>query len=202
MPKGRGPTFGDNEVSTMLDAIEATLPIGTNECDSVESYHLSYFPDKNQLKDTLKRKFALLYAMKVPTGDPTCPPLVRRAKFIYNKIKEKADLVAEIDEDSLSNEEEEEETEYDAAEETADDETTIEPIQQVQVSTTTTNLEIPMTLNVTMGTSSGDTRKRKDNFSVPMQRIGSKSRKTTKKRRRQQHGTVHQVLNGPMTTRS
>ena len=29
-----------------------------------------------------------------------------------------------------------------------------------------------------MGTSSGETRKRKDNFSVPMQRIGSKPRKT------------------------
>ena len=59
----------------------------------------------------------------------------------------------------MSNEEEEEEeTEYDAAKETADDETTIEPVPQVQVSTTTTNLETPTTSNVTMGTSSGDTR--------------------------------------------
>jgi hypothetical protein len=33
-----------------------------------------------------------LYRIKVPTGDPKCPPEVRRAKFILEEIKKKVDL--------------------------------------------------------------------------------------------------------------
>ena len=55
MPNGRGPTFTDNEVSHLLDAIEAYLPIGSNEWDSVEYNHNASFPDNS------------IYIMKIDT---------------------------------------------------------------------------------------------------------------------------------------
>ena len=59
MPKGRGPTFTDKEVTHLLDAIEVYLPIGSNEWDSVESNRNASFPDKSRSKETFDRNKSL-----------------------------------------------------------------------------------------------------------------------------------------------
>jgi hypothetical protein len=97
--KGRGFSFSDNEISSMLDLIEERSPIGPQEWDVIEAIHNVRFPDMNRTKETIKRKYTMLYSAKSPTGDPNCPPNVRRAKRIYHQIKEKTDLVAEDDDD-------------------------------------------------------------------------------------------------------
>ena len=46
----------------------------------------------DRTKETFKRKFQNLYLRRMPTGDPSCPPMVRRAKKIQNDIKQRADI--------------------------------------------------------------------------------------------------------------
>ena len=43
-------------------------------------------------KESLKRKFRTLFITKIPTGDPNCPPEIRRAKNLYELIKKKSEL--------------------------------------------------------------------------------------------------------------
>lgn len=98
-PKGRGATFTALELSSFLDLLEERLPISLDEWDMVTALHLATFPEPNRNKDTLKRKFQMLYSTKMPTGDPNIPPNVLRAKRINNEIKEKTELVEDGDDD-------------------------------------------------------------------------------------------------------
>ncbi len=41
--------------------------------------------------DSLKRKFKELHNKKIPTGDPLCPPAIRRAKRVRYLIIDKMD---------------------------------------------------------------------------------------------------------------
>ena len=42
-----------------------------------------------------------MHTARVPTGDPSCPPLVRQAKRIHRGIKEKMDAQEELNEEEL-----------------------------------------------------------------------------------------------------
>lgn len=112
MPK-RGAGFGDNEIGIMLDAIEEYLPIGQNDWEFVERMHSRYYPQAGRTKESLKRKFQQLHLTKIPTGDPKCPDNVKRAKYLMEEIKKRAELSDggdnQEDEDDEEDEEEEEE---------------------------------------------------------------------------------------------
>lgn len=43
--------------------------------------------------ESLKAKYKTLRLHKKPTGDPDCPPDVRRAKRLYREIEQQADTV-------------------------------------------------------------------------------------------------------------
>jgi hypothetical protein len=90
--KSRGMGFSKQELFALLDVIEEHLPVAQNDWDLVEADHTAMYPDSLRTRDSLKRKFVSLYRSKVPTGDPKCPPEVRRAKFILEEIKKKVDL--------------------------------------------------------------------------------------------------------------
>lgn len=75
----------------MLDIVESVLPQGGNGWEKVSSL----FNKKEAIvvardTDSLKRKFILLKNHKKPTGDPSCPPEVARAKRIQRSIDNKA----------------------------------------------------------------------------------------------------------------
>ena len=113
MPK-RGAGFGDNEIGIMLDAIEEYLPIGQNDWEFVERMHSRYYPQAGRTKESLKRKFQQLHLTKIPAGDPKCPDNVKkRAKYLMEEIKKRAELSDggdnQEDEDDEEDEEEEEE---------------------------------------------------------------------------------------------
>jgi hypothetical protein len=92
MPK-RGVGFPVDELMVMLDCIEDILPIGMNEWEMVERRHNQVYQGwQVRNKESLKRKFRTLFIAKIPTGDPNCPPKIRRAKDLYEMIKTKSDL--------------------------------------------------------------------------------------------------------------
>jgi hypothetical protein len=99
----RGAAFRQDELKGFLKLLEEFLPIGSYEWDALEYHHNTNFPGRNRTKETLKRKFQLMYLMKPPTGNPTIPPTVRKAKDIFKLIK----LKAEVSEGESENSEDE-----------------------------------------------------------------------------------------------
>ena len=91
MPK-RCIGFTVQEVDVLLTAIERFLPIGPYEWDRVLAEHESHFPEAGRTKESLKRKFTMLYKTRHPTGDPDIPEDVLRAKRVYEEIKKKAEV--------------------------------------------------------------------------------------------------------------
>ena len=91
MPR-RGVSFAKTELDYLLDVLEEILPIGPMEWEIVETKHNAIFEEKQRTKETLKRKFQNLYLTRIPTGDPTCPPHVCKAKLIYELKKQKCDI--------------------------------------------------------------------------------------------------------------
>ena len=89
--KKRGTGFSHAEVITMLDIMEKHLPIGGDEWEAVAREHRETWPDTERCKDGIKRKCQNLYGRKEPTGDPTCPPSVKKAKSIQYEIRLKSD---------------------------------------------------------------------------------------------------------------
>jgi hypothetical protein len=86
---GSGPRFSVPEMESMLTSIEQYLPMGPEEWEAVADSHSLEFP--NREAQSLRRKFQALYNVRLPTGDPLCPPHVRRAKRIRYLIEERAD---------------------------------------------------------------------------------------------------------------
>ena len=84
--------YSQEETTAFLNLIEKHLPIGSEEWEVVASEHKENFPVQNRTDDSLKRKFASFYRSKVPTGDPNCPPHVRRAKHLRYQIKERSEI--------------------------------------------------------------------------------------------------------------
>jgi hypothetical protein len=83
---GRGAKFATAELEHLLSIVEEILPIGAPEWERVWDRHDSAFRAKERTPESLKRKFQELARKKIPTGDPECPPHVRKAKHIYHKI--------------------------------------------------------------------------------------------------------------------
>ena len=123
MPR-RGQGFSTAEV-------EYLLAIGQVGWEHVLAAHELKFPGMNCNVQSLQCKFSALYNHKIPTGDPNCPELVRRAKRIYKDIVKKMDISNGEDEESYeededvsrsSDEEEESGTEDEAKEEEEEEE--------------------------------------------------------------------------------
>ena len=96
MPKPNKPVrsvnFTRDEIDALLDCIEEVLPIGMDEWQRAENQHVLLYPDKNRTKESLRRKFQMLYLIKQPTGSPECPPHVRSAKLLQYAIRDKAEV--------------------------------------------------------------------------------------------------------------
>jgi hypothetical protein len=90
MPRGIG--WKRPELEFLLQLIEERLPVGGEEWAKVAELHVKEYPDNQRDKDSIKRKYSKLYLTKMPTGDPSCPWSVRRAKFINEQIKRKCDI--------------------------------------------------------------------------------------------------------------
>jgi hypothetical protein len=73
--------------------LEEFLPIGGDEWDMVERNHAKYYPKTQTHERVLTSKICILFiSTRVLTGDPNCPPEVRRAKYIHEEIKKRSGL--------------------------------------------------------------------------------------------------------------
>ena len=86
----RGLGYTDSELEALLDIVEEVLPRSPNEWEAISRRHIENFPGRTQ--DSIRRKFNSLANHKKPTGDPNCPPTVRRAKRIFALIRERMDI--------------------------------------------------------------------------------------------------------------
>ena len=89
--RNRGTKYHKDEIEALLDLMEDNLPIGPQEWDDVTEAHADRFLLKNRDSQSLRRKFNELVNSKKPTGDPNCPPHIRRAKMIQRQIITKSD---------------------------------------------------------------------------------------------------------------
>ena len=89
--KKRGTGFTQAETLSFLDTLESAIPIGPDDWSQVEATHLEKWPDTSRDVASLRRKFQALYRKKAPTGDPTCPPEIKKAKSIMFHIRERAE---------------------------------------------------------------------------------------------------------------
>ncbi len=97
-------SYSKEEVDSFLDTVEEYLPISSTAWERVAEVYLTWYPNLNWTADSLKRKFKELYNKNIPTGDPLCPPAVRRVKHLRVEIINRldvSDLNLEEGEDSL-----------------------------------------------------------------------------------------------------
>jgi hypothetical protein len=94
--------YRDEELHDLMDIMEDVLPIGKYEKERVAERYNANHPLRPREYPNLMSQFNKFASKKPPTGDPNCPPLVRRAKQITRKIKDKAGV-------ACFNEEEQEE---------------------------------------------------------------------------------------------
>ena len=66
--------------------MEEHLPLGGQARELVLNEHNSAIPQSSRGAASIKKKFQDLHKKKVPTGDPSIPPDVLRAKRIHQKI--------------------------------------------------------------------------------------------------------------------
>jgi len=87
----RGANFTAAELDSFLDAVEEVMPLSATQWEDVAEAHLTRYPDFERTVTSLKRKFKELYTKRVSTGDPHCPPAVRKAKRLKQAIVELMD---------------------------------------------------------------------------------------------------------------
>ena len=120
--KGRGTTFTTHELDILLKLVEERLPMGGEQWEALTNEYNRGFPaDRQRDMDSLRLKFKTLKNKRKPTGDPTCPPEVRRAKQADRAIQQQMgvenfdDEEEELDQDgdnvSVANEENDEDDE-------------------------------------------------------------------------------------------
>lgn len=107
--KGRtgSPNYNDADIDTLLDITEEVEPLGANQW-SIVSHKFNEWCQRNgrpvRDAESLKMKFDKLVNVKKPTGDPSCPLPVRRAKHIARSILAKCNAVSVGDGSSQDNE--------------------------------------------------------------------------------------------------
>jgi hypothetical protein len=123
MPRGIG--WKRPELEFLLQLIEERLPVGPEEWDKVTELHDKEYPENKRDKDCIKRKYSKLYLTKMPTGDPSCPWSVRRAKSINEQIKRKCDITegnSDVESDDDADDADDADEDYEDAKENEEDE--------------------------------------------------------------------------------
>ena len=88
--KARGSKFKPAEVDLLLDLIDEVEPLGQDHWNILWTQYevrrkIHGYPERDT--DSLRQKFKQLRNVHKPTGDPSCPEAVRRAKRIFAKVR-------------------------------------------------------------------------------------------------------------------
>ena len=93
-PQNKGRPAGvrgytEEERLHFLDILERRLPCSGTEWSLVANEHAEMYPDNERNVDSLQRQYQSLLRRREPTGDPNCPPDVKKAKAIDRLLKAK-----------------------------------------------------------------------------------------------------------------
>ncbi len=87
----RGFKFSLSKIESLLEVVEAIIPIGNPDWVKILNKHASCYPTKDCTAKSLKRKFQELAHTKIPTRDPNMPSHICKAKHIYYRIVQATD---------------------------------------------------------------------------------------------------------------
>ncbi len=73
------------KIESLIEIVDEILPVTTTECHAAAECHYTFFPEFNRAGDSLKRKFNSFAKRSGPSGDPNCPPYIRKAKAAKKK---------------------------------------------------------------------------------------------------------------------
>lgn len=87
-------------IADLLSLVEQILSLGSAQWDDVHYAYNRNLPAEWPQRDSesLRRKFYALKNAKKPTGDPSCPPEIRRAKHVFREIEDKCSVL-QLDDD-------------------------------------------------------------------------------------------------------
>lgn len=96
----RGKNWSEENVDLMLTQVEKVLPLGASGWERVETaYNRASGGHPYRDIAAIRLKFTTLKNTRKPTGDPSCPPAVVRAKRVQRMIDLSAS-VASLDDDT------------------------------------------------------------------------------------------------------
>ncbi|KAK9490524.1 hypothetical protein V1508DRAFT_399829 [Lipomyces doorenjongii] len=96
--------FSLQDKNALLDAVEQVKPAGPAKWDQVMDLYEEYCIENGRASRdvaALRRKFNQMLNLPKPTGDPTCPPDVRRAKELSRVINESLEMAGLSDDEIL-----------------------------------------------------------------------------------------------------
>ena len=81
--------YREDERMNFLEILERRLPISGSEWSLVASEHSELYGSMERNVESIKRQYQSLLRWREPTGDPNCPPDVKKAKAIDRLLKAK-----------------------------------------------------------------------------------------------------------------
>jgi hypothetical protein len=122
--KASAQNFNDEDKEFLITLLEEIHPIGPEMWNQVVSRYNDEYAEPNQRttrdKDGPRTQYYKMYKTAKPTGDPTCPEYVRRAKKLKREIEDEVAMTGIDDDDSelaASDVEADEEPEHEPASE-------------------------------------------------------------------------------------
>ena len=86
-----GFQFRAEEIDDFLEILGTYLPISAQNWQTVADSHSENYPREQRTAESLHRKFQEISRRTGPTGDPTCPPYVIKAKAINRQLVQMID---------------------------------------------------------------------------------------------------------------
>jgi hypothetical protein len=118
----RGFKFALFKIESLLEVVEAIIPIGNPDWEKIFNKHASCYPTKDCTAELLKHKLQELACTKIPTGDPNMPPHIHKAKHIYYKFVLATDGSTDASEDGGGDLDNERDDEFEDDEDDDDEE--------------------------------------------------------------------------------
>lgn len=99
-----GPRFTQLDVDSLLDVLKAHLPLCKDEWDYVMRKHNNAFRTNNCNINSIRQNSASLHRKEMPTGDPSMPSDVRRAKQILYLMTDRVNFGDGEEADAIASE--------------------------------------------------------------------------------------------------
>jgi hypothetical protein len=101
--KAGAQNFSEEDKEFLITVLEDVRPIGPEMWEQVMGRYNEEYATPNQRnvrdKDALRTQYYKMYKTSKPTGDPTCPDYVRRAKTLKREIEDEIAMVGINDND-------------------------------------------------------------------------------------------------------